>query len=384
MRKILPIVLIFFSFPIFGHQDYITSLNRKNIHFEFETGWSQFEINQKFDILLELTDSLLDVNNLKETPIYFSFDHDYTKSDTNYTFISFGQFEYWIYDSTSREKQIDNGIIIKIRDEDFKIKELLNLIHSSIININYVKTNINQFTIDSRFQGSQSFNSIPIDSVYNFKSTNNKTVNDIMTHKVYRNIKPVTKHREIDYYFQNEKFHFYNTRESDRKWNSELRAYEITETYGEDILAVDNILEIFGSFNDGHFIFIDDSSFYYIPQLKNKVIGPLTIDSINPGRQPILEYYHDNFDSKERRFDKFTLFIYEYVYYRKVLVIPDCSMVVGNYDHLESEFINRLLDKNFDDNNIATTKKESDYSKIYIFIIVALTLLLTYTIFRKK
>ena len=113
----------------------------------------------------------------------------------------------------------------------------------------------------------------------------------------------------------------------------------ISKTFGERILTLDNIFEIFGSIYDGHFVFINASTFYYIPQLKDKVLGPYKIDSIVAGRR-VRQYYHEN-----GHIEKFTLFIDNYINSSKVLFIPDNNLLVSNYDKFEDSFINGLLKK---------------------------------------
>jgi len=148
------------------------------------------------------------------------------------------------------------------------------------------------------------------------------------------------ENRDIDYYFQNNQFHFYNTREPEEEWSPTQGKSIVIKTFGEDILTVGDIYEIFGSIRDGHFIFINDSTFYFAPQLKDKIRGPFKIENVRAGRPPILKYYHEY-----RPIERFTLFIDNYSSYDKALFIPDSNLLISHYDSLENNFISDFFKK---------------------------------------
>ncbi len=369
MRIIFLTLFLFISFGTYAHQDMIMSVNKGNIHFQYKTGWTELEIGQKVNILLDLSAKLVKAKGYTNDQIYIYFDHDYTKRDSSYCALGFGQFSYWDYEKKKSSKDITaTGLKLIVRDRDFDIQEFLNLINSAFSNVNFIKTNQQQLIIDEHWSinGIAQFDtlfSIPSTQVQKYLSSSDKTIESLIKEKTYRNLKKAEETRAIDYYYQNNAFHFYNTREPDEEWSQEQRKYVVSKTYGEDILVVDNILEIFGSFNDGHFVFINDSVFYYIPQLKDKVGGPFKVDSVRAGRPPIHKYYHEY-----SSVDRFTLFFDNYRNYTKAIFFPDSNLVISNFDKLENDFINGLFNKQ-------TVKQTDSGSNIKLYLILTVLIL---------
>lgn len=369
MRIIFLTLFLCISFGAYAHQDIIVSINKGNIHFEYMTGWTQLEIGQKVNILLDLSAKLVEVKGYTKEQIYINFNHDYAKRDSSYYALGFGQFSYSDYD---KEKSLNDitatGLKLIIRDSDFNIKELLNLINSAFANVNLIKSSQQQLIMDRHLSinGVAQFDtlfSIPSAQVQKYLSSSDKTIESLINEKTYRHLKKTEENRAIDYYYQNNEFHFYNTREPDVEWSQELRKYVVSKTYGEDILVVDNILEIFGSFNDGHFVFINDSIFYYIPQLKDKVGGPFKVDSVKAGRPPIHKYYHEY-----SPVNRFTLFFDNYRNYTKAMFFPDSNLVVSNFDKLENDFINGFFNKQ-------PQKKADTDTNLKLYIILTILVL---------
>jgi hypothetical protein len=346
MRILFLTLSLFVSFGTYAHQDMIISVNKEDIHFQYKTGRIELEIGKKVDILLDLSAKLVKEKGYSNEKIYIYFDHDYTKRDSSYWALGFGQFLYWDYEKEKPLKDITaTGLKLIIRDRDIHIAKLLKLINSAFSNVSFIKSNQQQLIIDQRMSinGIVQFDTlttIPYSQLEKYYSTSDTTIERLIKDKTYRNLKKTEKNRAIDYYYQNNKFHFYNTRESDKEWSQEQKKIVVTKTYGEDILIVDNILEIFGSFNDGHFIFINDSVFYYIPQLNDKVVGPFKVDSIAAGRPPIHKYYHEY-----SPVNRFTIFFDNYINFKKAMFFPDSNLVISNFDKLENDFINGILNK---------------------------------------
>jgi hypothetical protein len=344
MKLIFLIAFILLSFHTFAHQDIICSINKGNIHLQYLSGWGQLEIGNKIRIFVELSDKLIKEKFPNSEQIYIYFGHDYTKSDTSYYALGYGQFTFWDYEKNKTSNDIKaKGIKVIIRDRDFDIKKMLLLINSAFSNIDFIKNNQSEYIIKTKYTTADTFNSIQFNQVEKYLSYSDPDIDKLLNEKIYRNLKKVKEKREIDYYFQNNKFHFYNTKEPTEEWSQSQGKYVVSKIFGEDILTVNNIFEIFGNVNDGHLVFINDSTFYFIPQLKDKVRGPFKIDSIRAGRPPIDKYYYEN-----RPIEKFTLFIDNYSSYDKALFIPDSNLLVSNYDKLENDFINGFFKKNND------------------------------------
>ena len=349
----------------------IFSVNKGNVHVKYLSGWQQFEIGYKVNILLELTDKLVRTKGYTSDNIYIYFEHDYTKSQKPYLALGYGDFSYMNYEEDKPSINVKKtGIKIIIRDRDLDTKKILTLINSALDNVTYINKNQKQLIIDLNLSinGVDQYDtliSISANKVNKYQSSTDTTINRLLNEKIYRNLKKTNKNRAIDYYFQNDQFHFYNTREHDKEWSQETREYVETKTYGEDILIVDNVHEIFGSFNDGHFIFTNDSVFYYIPQLKDKVSGPFKVDSVKVGRRPILKYYHEY-----SPVNRFTLFVDNYQNYNKAIFFPDSNLVISNFDKIENDFINNLLKAQTNNNE----PNKTDSKLIIILIFFALSI----------
>ncbi|MEO8147541.1 MAG: hypothetical protein ABI723_07890 [Bacteroidia bacterium] len=389
MRKTLLIVFTFVCTATYAHEDIRISINKGNVHFEYLMGWEQFEINHKIDILLELSTKLLISKGYNATPFYIYFRHDYTKRDTSYYALGFGEFSYWDYEKTKSKDIVTTGLKLIIRDRGFDIKEMLNLINSALMNINIIKANQKQLIIDlhSNDNGVLQYDTlytISSDLVKKFLNSKDTTIERLMNEKIYRNYKPIRSGVDtIDYYFQNDKFHFYDTR--DEEWVA--GDYVKNQNYGKNILDVNNILEIFGSDNDGHFVFIDDSTFYYLPLNGDKFRGPFKVDSVRAGRPPTRKYYHEN-----QPINRFTLFFDNYRFYNKALFFPDSNLVISNFDKIEDDLINKLIGKEdikWEEHTSNTRpKKEDDKNNVAHFIlltILAVSIVLNlYLLSRKR
>ncbi|MFN8437912.1 MAG: hypothetical protein U0V72_09740 [Cytophagales bacterium] len=367
MKHILLIAFVLLSFRSSAHQDIVYSINKGNVHLQYLSGWGQLEVGNKIRIFLELSDKLIKEKFPNSEQLYIYFGHDYTKSDTTYYTLGYGQFSFWDYEKYKTSKDVKaNGLKILIRDRDFDIKKMLQLVNSGFANIDFIKRNQSEYIIKTRYYKVDTLKSIQFNLVAKYLSTTDATIEKLLQEKHYRNREKAKEERDIDYYFQNNKFHFYNTRKPKEEWSESQGKYVVSKTFGEDILTIDNIFEIFGSVDDGHFVFTNDSTFYFIPQFKAPVRGPFKIDSIASGRPPITKYYHEY-----RPIEKFILFIDNYRNYEKALFIPDSNFLVSNYDKIENDVINGLFKKT--DN----PKIKNSPSKTTIILIVLLVLCLT-------
>jgi hypothetical protein len=366
MKTIFLIAFVLLSYRTLAHQDVVYSVNKGNVHLQYLSGWGQLEIGNKIGIFLELSDKLIKEKFSNSEQLYIYFGQDYTKSDTTYYALGYGQFSFWDYEKYKTSKDVKaNGLKILIRDRDFDIKKMLQLVNSGFANIDFIKSNQSEYIIKTRYYNADTLKSIQFNQVAKYLSTSDATIEKLLQEKYYRNREKAKEERDIDYYFQDKKFHFYNTRKPEEEWSESQGKYVVSKTFGEDILTTDNIFEIFGSVYDGHFVFINDSTFYFIPQLKDPVRGPFKIDSIAAGRPPITKYYHEY-----RPIEKFILFIDNYRNNEKALFIPDSNFLVSNYDKIENDFINGLLKKT--DN----PKIKNSPSKTTIILTVLLVLCL--------
>lgn len=310
MRYLFILLLSLISLYSFGHQDLTFSLKKDNISLDFTTGWKETEILNKCDILLELTSKLLKDRQISNTKIHIKFKWDYTKKDT--TNLSLGYIE------TKSE------IILKIVDRDLDILKILNLINFAIGNSDFIKLNqkvhfINLNRYNNGISEYDTLISISPEILKQESRKMDKRISIIANEKSFRYRKPNEDLNSIDYYFQNNNYHFYNNDNSSNK----------------DNLVLKNVSEIIGNMQDGYIIFTNDSIFYHIEANKTQYSGPFKINGISNYRQPIHKFY---FDSSNPR--KFVLYFYNNLEkLKKIAFFPDKKLVILDYDKLEESLL---------------------------------------------
>lgn len=212
------LAFILLSFHVFAHQDVVISVNKGNIHLEYLSGWHQLEIRNKIKIFLELADRLVKEKYANSEQLYIYFGHDYTKSDTSFYALGYGQISFWDFDKYKTSNTVTTrGIKIVIRDRDFDIKKMLLLVNSAYSNIGSIENKQSRYTIKSKYYRNDTLNSIPFNQVEKYLSSSDAAIGNLLSEKIYRNLQKVKDGWDIDYYFQSNKFHFYNTRKPEEE-----------------------------------------------------------------------------------------------------------------------------------------------------------------------
>ncbi len=368
--RIILFILIFFPFHILAHQDKIITIKKSNVFLQYQIGWEAQEIGKINEILGHLTGLLVEKRNFKED-VLISFTHDYVQQDTTYYALAHGDFSIIDY---PRGKNLDGfGIKLFIQDRQLDIQKVLSIIDNAISNIELLKKKQNLLIVDRHMitNGRRQYDtliSIPWKEIENFSTRTTSIVRDIINQRTYSNLQGAESLWNIDYYYQKNKFHFYNTSDPKTQYNPKTGNADTVKVYGEDILVVDNILEIFGDWNHGHFVFINDSIFYYIPQLKSNILGPHKIDSIRAGRPPVRRFEID-----DEPMLRYTLYFDRYIDFSKALFIPDSNRLISNFDDLENEFIINLI-SNKRLNEIEKAEKKPSYS-LFLIILIAINVI---------
>jgi hypothetical protein len=359
MRIKLLLLFIIFSVSAFAHSDHYASYQKGNLYFQYRVGWEEMEINNKIKILIHLTEKLLIEKKTKDK-IYINFAESHI--DSAYCTVGFGNFVYEDFHKNHRSQHI--GLKINIVNYDVDIKELLNLVSVSLNNVSIIKRDQKQEIIDlhERLNGVDQYDtliSIPSQIVSQYKITTDKLVEKLINIKTYSNLSGPETFWNLDYYYQNNKFHFYNTSEPETKYNPRTGNDDIVKTFGEDILVVNNITETTGDWNYGHFVFINDSTFYYIPKIKSDVQGPFKLDSIRFGRPPVRNLNYEYFG-----YDRFTMYFDNYLTITKALFIPEKKILINNYHVLEGKSIQNYIDSI----EIPKEEKKKEYSLILMIL----------------
>lgn len=321
-------------------QDWTWSFNTKNVHFEYRYHSSKFETENKLNILAELLEKLIQLKGYKTEQIYIFFRPVYSNEDTVKYTLGYGNFSYWDYfkDHQSEKKIPANGIKVFIKDGDLDIKKVLNLINCALKNVDNIKKQ------QKKIYWAECYDfifSIPDPMIVSYYNSSDNSVDQLLEQKIYRKIKKTESTGEIDYYFQNNKYHFYDTRKPDDY--SFMNSEEAKKLSGRDILVVDNVHEI--AADEGvksNFVFINDSVFYFIPEYFNPVRGPFKVDSICPFRPPIIDVFFEDYSSNKY----YLFFLDNFLSYRhKALFIPEKNLLVSNFEKAEDELIAVLLKK---------------------------------------
>jgi hypothetical protein len=331
--RIILLFLFFIPISVRAHEDMIVSLSKGNIHIEYKIGWTAFEIGNKVNILLDLAEMLVKEKGYTSEQMYIYFNHDYVKRNSPRYALGYGSFSYWDYENKTMPVEVkETGLKLIIRDVDIDIKKILNLINAAYKNIYSIQQQQQLVFIDLHrwVNGAAQYDTLstmPDDIIKRYVSASDSSVEKLLQKKIPHNARSTQEYGSIDYYYQNNQFHFYDTTEPDTVWQR------------KDILVAGAIIEIIGSDNDGHFIFTNDSVFYYIPRNNETVSGPFTIDSVHAGRIPIQKYQH-----VYNPVEYFTFSIDDYRTNNKVAFFPGRNLVISNFDKLENKFIHDILE----------------------------------------
>lgn len=369
MRTIFLLMLLL-PLNILAHQDKILTIQKSNVILQYTIGWKQQEIGKVNEILAHLTEKLVLARNFKEK-ILISFTHDYVQWYSSYYSLSYDNFRIIDYQNNCKILS-GRGIKLIIKDRQLNIEKTLSVIDNAISNIEFIKKKQAQVLIDLREKINykkqfDTLTTIPFKQIDGFFSKTTDLVKKLINERTYRNLKCAETFWNIDYYYRNNKFHFYNTSNPETQYNPKTGYEDTVKLYGEDILTVDNILEIFGEWNYGNFVFINDSVFYYIPKLKTKPLGPHKIDGVIAGRPPIFRF---EIDSEPML--RYSIYIDRYSDFTKALFIPDSNILISNFNEKENEFINDLV--KIKKRNKSEFDFHFDYTKWGILLICGVSL----------
>lgn len=331
MKTLLPVLFLFISSMIYAHQDITSSQNDGNLYLEHIMSFPKLEANNKVDIFYRLLDKLIKIKKYKTSCcLYFQYIDANKKPSYTYT-LGYGKADF--VTRAFEDKDIE-GINLTVRTNDFDIKELLNLVNSAFENVELIKKSQKQIFIDLNMtsNGTPQFdtlNSIENNIIETYKQRNDSVVNQLIQEKTHKFLeKDYTG--ELDYFYQNNQFHFYNNKD-------------------KVILSVNNIFEIFGNPNF-HFVFINDSMFYYFDRQDQNVSKLFTIKDMPDRGSPVYEFYYD-MGLPARHF---LIFSY-YGNLKKILFLPDEEKVISNYGEYEDELIDSFINKKEEE------KQSNDY-----------------------
>ncbi|WMJ75535.1 hypothetical protein RCC89_20580 [Cytophagaceae bacterium ABcell3] len=320
MRVAVIIFVCFIPFATFAHQDLNIFFNKNDVHLVLKTGWAEFEIKQKANILLHLIDNLKNKAEYSGEKVFVYFNHDYTYSDSATYSLGYGAFTY--FDESKSGEDTATGIKVFIKERTIDIPKVLYLINSAFERVEDIKKEQRAFFFDKKYR----FESIPLEKVLNFQQYN-KLVEELLSEKTYRFINPSEERLAIDYFYSQRCFNFYVP--SNKEGDEELV-----------VLEIPHIHEILGDSQYGYFIFSNDSTFYFLSSYEKKAKGPYVVTGLWGTRAPVENIIYDH--SPEKRF---TFFFTNYVDSRKVMFVPGKDLVISDFKSTEDEFIASLISK---------------------------------------
>lgn len=303
------------------------------------------EIQQKGEILIELLNDLVKTKGKFKDHIFIHYSGSFYENNKVYTNITFGEDTYRLNNQKSDDDKTAKGIIVDIHDYDLSITKMVNMVN------------------------------VFLDSLSGNK-TDTSIVSTLLKRKIFRNKKQTSEIDELDYYYENNKFHFYCL----------VQPYDTSNVRVKALFSVDNVYEIYGnSLSEGYFIFTTDSNFLFFRH--DKLSKPLRfnwrplIDSGHFQRSAIkgheIEYYYD---TTKKFVQKFVL---HYNFDSKALFIPHENFVKTDYQNIEWKFIDSLIQKP----SIIAPINPKENSKLWFYILgglLIISLALNIILWRKK
>ncbi len=334
----------------------------KNVHLQYYLFYEEFETNNKGDILLKLAQKLIEESENPNLQISIIINGFAGHQESYYT-LGYDKFKSFKYGYDSKEKEYE-GLVIYIKDKDIEIKKILTILSNALDQIDYIKSNQSKIYKEARHSSSNNpkfdtLYSIPLQEVTKYAAKSNKIVELLSNEKMY-----VQEHSELDYYYQNFKFHIYTTRNYSNKDAEAINPKE------KDLLVVDNLLEIIGNYQNGYLIFTTDSTFHYLTLNNGKVKGEFKIDDVRPARSPIYKYEH-----KSEPMNLFIMRVTGNTTTNQVLFLPDSNLIIPNYAPFSKESLDFII-KNQREKEAKEKQKNSFAFNFKIAFYVSLVIIL--------
>lgn len=312
---------------------------------------------------VNLIGKLLTTKPNGKIPLHINFYIDDPKPSALYYGLSYGSFAYHFREDDSGNFALGyyyghipskqrRGIRVFIRDGDVDIKKWLDIVSCAYdMDTNTIKTTQHNYRIKDNFYA-YNISSIPQKAIRSCMLKPDSSISMVMKERVYKNAHKEDsgyykfsfddKHGdELDYYFQNGRYHFYN---NNSRYLEEKDRMVPDEGYGKVLFATDELYEIQGSKRDGFLVFTTDTSFYflnhfmYVETPPSALKGPYIMNGNWAYGMRAIERY-----IREDNPDRFTLFLRGYRENGKVLFVPDSNVVITHYDSLEDHFISSII-----------------------------------------
>lgn len=329
---------------LFAHQDTQIAKRKKNVFMQYVVAFERQEYDEQCEILFYLTRKLVEERNYTGD-VLISFDHDYLDWDSTYYALGFGDFKILGWDKGIQEFE-GSGIKLIMQDSHIDIQKILTIIDNAISNVSKLKNEQKEHVHELMWivDGKSRYDtllSISAEKVAFYSTNISSVVERIVGQKTLREPENENRYSSLDYYYQNNQFHFYSSDNPSTVDPQFLgsRSGDTLKLYTDNLLVVNEISQIFGDSYYGQFVFINDSVFHYIKRKNNQVYGPFKVDSLILGRPPVHKWTRDF-----KPMLRYTLYFDSYKNYPvKALFVPDSNLLISNYHSIESEFVSNLV-----------------------------------------
>lgn len=383
MRKLFCILFVSITLSASATEALLISKNYKNVHFQSGEVYSGDEVFNKCDLFFDLIKQLFDSKKY-DNPVLIRFINVYDKKSVDsigYS-VSYAGFEYRKFDRKCKTcehgyddgRYNDTGIVIEIRDKGFKVKEYLQLINSALENIDYIKQHQKQQHLKTKWRVFDELR-IAYKDAYSFSQRKDTSIDRVSKERKYCQF--VGQEWSEVYYYQDNKFHIQYLPWSISNYMDTVHTSEISGPVfqpnkglysTEDALITNNIIQI-NSTRFGDFVFVSDSTFYFLPYPKAKPKGPMVIHDLLDF--PFLLAQFECFDYPAKYIVITTETWHNKKTAEKILYAPDSNLFVADYDSIENESIKQLFHRK----PPSLLEVQITYTRLYLFAFVLLVMI---------
>lgn len=288
MKIVLTALLALLSRLAYANETIITSRSVGNLHAEWTMEPGQQEA--KKNVLLRLADSLIRQQGYADQPVLLRITPTVRWENRPAYALSYCPFWYQPVLQEHPEQAI--GLMLVMQREDFDVQAVLRLLLYGLTHRQYVQTHQTEhLEVDDLHANvvpgvrPDDPPMLPLRLVSRILRTPNDTVAQLLRQRLFHQARyrrsawftrpDSTQPPPLDsltYYYQDNAVHFFR-----RSATASVRSPRAAPPTGPDVLVVDNVREVVGRRADGYFVFVSDSSFYYLPPGLRGAIGPVRL-----------------------------------------------------------------------------------------------------------
>ena len=306
------------------------------------------------NILFDLASEYISNHSNFEGEIYLNFLHDATQYDPIYTAVGVGEFDWSNYRRTIAHR--GKGLMITINEPRLNILSVLNVLASAMENYDRIEKDQYTWIRDKRetINGIHQYDTLitihPVE-IEKFKSKSHPVIDSLVSNRYFACKRGRKYSWGSEWYFSSNKYHFYRAENFESEMDDSLKINLRATVIHDEILVLDELSEVVSD-RFGHFIFTNASTFYFMPRLEDTVSGPFKLTGVIPGRVPVHKYSVEYISNDQGIHDETRIFMNfdNFGQHTKAVFIPEKSILISNYQDIESDFIHGNKEK--DPNNL--------------------------------